>query len=227
LPDILNLMENTKINTVIADNQFLIAESLKIIIQNSEKYSYSGTCDNYLTLEKLLKSTHIELLITDFAQKIYSGTDELKNIVNAFPLTKILILTNNINSLDIKELTKIGIKNIIYKTSNADELFLAMDMTIKGKKYYSEEILDLIIENTENKAITQEFSHLTPSEIEIVRQIANGLTTKEIAEKKHVSFHTVMSHRKNIFKKLNINSASELVMYAVRNGLIDNIEYYI
>jgi DNA-binding NarL/FixJ family response regulator len=220
-------MENTKINTVIADYQFLIIESLKILIQKSEKYSYSGSCDNYSELEKLLGSNHISLVITDFNPIIYNGINELKKLVDNFPLCRILILTNNTNSTDIKELTKIGIKNIILKTSNSEELFMAMDMTIKGKKYYSEEILDLIMENTDNKSTIQESGHLTHSEIEIIRQIANGLTTKEIAEKKHVSFHTVMSHRKNIFKKLNINSASELVMYAVRNGLIDNIEYYI
>ena len=53
------------------------------------------------------------------------------------------------------------------------------------------------------------------------------MTTKEIAAQKHISFHTVMTHRKNIFRKLNVNSSSELIMFAIKAGWIDNIEYYI
>jgi DNA-binding NarL/FixJ family response regulator len=227
LRDILNFMENKKINTLIADSQFLITESLKFLIQNSEKYNYHGQCDNFNDLEKILKSNHISLIITDFNLIDYNGFDGLKKITNQYPEICILILTNHVNSAELKELTKLGIRNIIYKTTEAEELFLAMDMTVKRKKYYSEEIFDLFMENNNSKANQTETAHLTPSELEIVKQIAIGLTTKEIAEKKHVSFHTVMSHRKNIFRKLNINNASELLMYAVRKGLIDNIEYYI
>ncbi len=68
---------------------------------------------------------------------------------------------------------------------------------------------------------------LTASEIEIVKLIAEGMTTKEIASRKNVSFHTIMTHRKNIFRKARVNNASELVMFAIRAGIIDTIEYQI
>jgi len=68
---------------------------------------------------------------------------------------------------------------------------------------------------------------LTTSELEIVKLIAGGMTTKEIANKKNISFHTVISHRKNIFKKLSINNSSELIMFAIRKGLIDSVDYSI
>jgi DNA-binding NarL/FixJ family response regulator len=57
--------------------------------------------------------------------------------------------------------------------------------------------------------------------------IAEGMTTKQIAASKSISFHTVMTHRKNIFRKLGVNSSSELIMFAIKAGWIDNIEYYI
>ena len=220
-------MENSKINTVLADSQFLIAESVKFLIQDSERFNFSGQCRNLEELLLFLKLNQVMLLITDCNHIDYNGIEGLKRIRYEFPELNILILTNYLNDNELKELTKIGIKNIIYKTADAEELFHAMEMTMKSKKYYSEEILDILMEKTNAKPITGENVHLTPSEVEIVKQIAGGLTTKEIAEKKHLSFHTVMSHRKNIFRKLKINSASELLMYAVRNGLIDNIEYYI
>jgi len=60
-----------------------------------------------------------------------------------------------------------------------------------------------------------------------VKLIAEGLTTKEIANRKHLSFHTVNTHRKNIFRKLNVSNTSELIMFAIKSGWIENIEYYI
>ena len=85
----------------------------------------------------------------------------------------------------------------------------------------------MIIELSENKHTSTEMSGLTHSEIEIVKLIADGYSTKDIALKKHISFHTVMTHRKNIFRKLEINNVTELIRYAVRQGLIDYIEYNI
>jgi DNA-binding CsgD family transcriptional regulator len=79
----------------------------------------------------------------------------------------------------------------------------------------------------EKKFSSEETGQLTASEIEIVRLVAEGLTTKEIAIRKHISFHTVATHRKNIFRKLGVTNASELLMYAIKAGIIDTIEYHI
>ncbi|MBI5008743.1 MAG: response regulator transcription factor [Bacteroidia bacterium] len=73
----------------------------------------------------------------------------------------------------------------------------------------------------------EEPGQLTPSEMEIVRLISEGLTTKEIASRKNISFHTVITHRKNIFRKLGVSSVSELIMYAIKSGWINMIEYHI
>ena len=77
------------------------------------------------------------------------------------------------------------------------------------------------------KIPAEETGQLTDSEMEIVRLIAEGLTTKEIASRKYISFHTVITHRKNIFRKLGVSSVSELIMYAIKAGWINMIEYHI
>lgn len=74
---------------------------------------------------------------------------------------------------------------------------------------------------------TQEENRLTPTETEILRDIALGLTTREIAEKRYSSFHTVNTHRKNIFRKIGVNNVHEATLYALRAGLVDSAEYYI
>ena len=73
----------------------------------------------------------------------------------------------------------------------------------------------------------EEDIRLTPTETEILKDIALGLTTKEIAERRFSSFHTVNTHRKNIFRKLGVNNVHEATKYALRAGLVDSAEYYI
>jgi DNA-binding NarL/FixJ family response regulator len=88
-------------------------------------------------------------------------------------------------------------------------------------------LLDLLFEISEKKSTGEETGQLTVSEMEIVKLIAEGLTTKEIASRKYISFHTVITHRKNIFRKLGVSSVSELIMYAIKSGWINLIEYHI
>jgi DNA-binding NarL/FixJ family response regulator len=216
-----------KINFVIADSQILIVEGLKALLKADNRFNLAGICNNTHDLFTLLESMPTNLLITDFAMEDYGGFDPLKKIKDQYPQLSVLILTNQISRIELNELTKIGIKNIIHKNTDGDELFAAIDSTLKKKKYYSGEILDLMLEGNAGKITPEVTYQLTNAELEIVKAIATGLTTKEIALQKNVSFHTVMSHRKNIFRKLGIGNAPELLMYAVRAGIIDTIEYHI
>jgi DNA-binding NarL/FixJ family response regulator len=213
---------------IVADSQYLITESLTTLIRESDGYRLAGLASNIAELKALLKEhSDIKLLITDFFLIDFNGFDQLKSIISGNPGIKVLILTNQVRPGDINELNRIGVKNILYKTAGPDEIIQAIDTTLQGRKYYCDEVLDLLIDNKSTRDEVIAPAHLTPSEIDITRLIASGLTTKEIAVQKHVSFHTVMSHRKNIFRKLNIKNTSELTRYAIKAGLIDNIEYYI
>jgi len=212
---------------VIADSQFLIVEALTTLIGADERYVLEGVAGTQNDLYKILETVQSGLLITDFANIDFDGTDDLKKIKLKYPQISILILTNSISKPEFNGLTKLGIKNIIYKTADKDELFSAIESAFKNKKFYSDEILDLFLDLSDNKYVPDDPKHLTASESEIVKLIANGLTTKEIAAKRNISYHTVNTHRKNIFKKVEVSNASELILHAIKAGWIDNIEYYI
>lgn len=214
-------------NVIIADSQYLVVEALKSLIGIDERYFLAGIADTQNDLDKLLDNTKSGLLITDFSNIDYDGLDGLKNIRDKYPQISILILTNTITKTEFAGLTKAGIKNIIYKTADKEEIFNAIESALKGKKYYSDEILDLFLDLSENRYAIEDPKHLTSSEIEIVKLIADGLTTKEIAARRNISYHTVNTHRKNIFKKVEVSNASELTMHAIKSGWIENIEYYI
>jgi DNA-binding NarL/FixJ family response regulator len=221
-------MSPDKINKIIiADSQFLVVEALKKLIGEDNRYLLAGVAATQHDLYQILDMIGNGLLITDFDGIDFSGIDDLKQIVQKYPQISILILTNIITKAEFAGLTKLGIRNIIYKTADRDELFSAIEAALKGKKYYSDEILDLFLDLGATKFSADAQKHLTASEIEIVKLIAEGLTTKEIASKRNISYHTVNTHRKNIFKKVEVSNTSELIMHAIKAGWIDNIEYYI
>ena len=220
-------MTNSSHKIIIADSQFLVVETLKTLLGNDERFIISGVVNSKFDLLKVLEHELCGLLITDFNLVDYECIADLQKVKRTFPDITILILTNSVSKAEFTELSKIGIKNIIYKTADRKEILDAVDAAVKGKKYFAEEILDMILEHGDSRQISEEPTHLTNSEIEIVRLIACGLTTKEIANQKNISFHTVNTHRKNIFRKMGVCNASELIILAIKAGWIDNIEYFI
>ena len=217
----------TLLNILIADSQFLITESLKLILQSEGRFNVIRVVTEKSELINVLKLENISLLILDHSLIDINSISELKEIKRSFRDLKVLVISNSLSKTELIELNSAGINDIILKTAGKEELFEAIDSTLKGKKYYSDELLDLLFEVNEKKNPGEETGQLTVSEIEIVRLISEGLTTKEIATRKFISFHTVISHRKNIFRKLSVTSISELIMYSIKAGWINTIEYHI
>jgi len=215
------------VKVLIADNQFLITESLKIILQNDARFIVFKVVTEKDDLNKALKQDYASLLIIDPSLIDFTSLSELKEIKSSFPDLKLLVITNSVSKIELHDLNTLGIINIILKTATKEEIFDALDAVLKGKKYYSNELLDILFEVDKRKTLVEETVLLTSSELEIVRLISEGLTTKEIASRKFISFHTVITHRKNIFRKLSVSSVSELIMCAIKAGWINNIEYYI
>jgi DNA-binding NarL/FixJ family response regulator len=220
-------MEFHSHNIIIADNQFLISESLKKLLADEFSIHESRTVNNKQDLLEALNQKPDSLLIMDPDQIDLDDFSEIRKILLDYSSCMVLVLTNSLSKNELSALNAAGIKNILLKTADRDEILMAFRSVLSGKKYYCQEVLDMFTEIHQEKGIIKENNSLTGSEIEIVRYIAEGFTTKQIAVHKHISYHTVMTHRKNIFRKLNVNNASELVMYAIRAGIIDTIEYHI
>lgn len=221
------MIDKNKIKIIIADSQYLIVESLKSILKGSAIFLVHGIAAAKQDLYRIIPESEHSVLITDPHQLDFSGIDELKKIKEKFPNLSILILAQIITKAEFVELRKAGINNIIFKTTDREELFAAIEASYKNKKYFTPDLFNLIVDNNETYMQDEESKNLTNAEIEIVKLIANGYTTKQIAEQRHVSFHTINTHRKNIFRKLGVSNASELIMQAIKAGWIDNIEYYI
>ena len=219
-------MTSSEKQVLIADSQYLIFRSLSVLL--SEKYHFivKENVTNRKDLEKSIKEGVLSLLIIDVNHFEYEGLSDLKSLIGSGSIP-VLVLTNSLTRSELAGLDSIGIKNILFKSSSESEILSAIDLTLQGKKFYGREVMEILLEKGEWKKGVQENASLTAAEIEIVRLIADGMTTKEIASRKNVSFHTIMTHRKNIFRKARVNNASELVMFAIRAGIIGTIEYQI
>jgi DNA-binding NarL/FixJ family response regulator len=207
---------------LIADNQYLTTAALSaLLLENG--YTVQTAASRHELIGKL-KSAEVSLIVTDYILFDYRSINDMKEIIAERPEIPVLVLSNSMNQMQIRELNQAGIRNIALKTDERSELLQAVASALKKKKAYTSSVLDLLLHE---ETPAQDACLLTSSEIEIVRLISSGLSTKEIAAKKHVSFHTVTTHRKNIFRKLGVSSSQEMMLLAIKAGLIDNIEYHI
>jgi len=116
--------------------------------------------------------------------------------------------------------------SVILKDCSLDEIITSIKETIKGNRYIGNSISNLLLDSSRNSTINNK-QVLTATEQEILKEMSLGRTTKEIASLRHVSVHTIMTHRKNIFRKIEVNNVHEATKYAMRSGIVDMAEYYI
>jgi DNA-binding NarL/FixJ family response regulator len=211
---------------ILADSHYLTIEALQSLIGRETTYSVKAVATSPAELLHCLGKTKNGLLVID-PSNLHLESGKLSQIKQQFPHFSWLVLTEILTKIEFDEFIQAGIRNIIYKNTGKQELLAAMEAAIHGKKYFSDEVLDLALGSVEKKTTAESSVILTSSEFDIVRMIANGLTTKEIASKKNISYHTVNTHRKNIFRKMEVSNSSELILRAIKSGWIDNIEYFI
>ena len=220
------IMTLSEKHVLIAEGQYLISRSLAELLSEKCQFIIKEIVTSRKDLERSIKEGQLSLLIIDVNHFGFESPSDLKTLIGSVS-APVLVLTNSLTRGELAGLDSIGIKNILFKSSNESEILTAVDLALQGKKYYGREVMEILLEKGDWKRATQENSSLTSAEIDIVKLIAEGMTTKEIASRKNVSFHTIMTHRKNIFRKARVNNASELVMFAIRAGIIDTIEYQI
>jgi DNA-binding NarL/FixJ family response regulator len=212
----------------IADNQDLTREG--IISYVKKFFNDEVTIEVMSYKEELISkvSTHQPfLLIIDHASFEWNSPDDYLLLRKAAPNTAILVISDVFTYHQAREVIDAGISHFILKTSTEEEFLNALKSVVNRKKFISSEIYDILIQKEQSARYPAVPVKLSPAEIDVARMIAEGKTTKEIANLKHLSFHTVNTHRKNIFRKLNINTSFELVKYVMNAGLSTDIEYHI
>lgn len=209
------------ISVVLADAQYLIRIGLRHLLSSSDHFTIqSEASDEEELLEEVAKKAP-QVIILDYNQPDYFSSETIKRIKQLAPSTNILIISADNEKTSIYDVIESGVNSFLTKSCDEEEIFDAIKATAKGEKFFCSRILDYILEKGFAKAEEENCAPipLTPREIQIVQLITKGLIAKEIANVLNLSTHTVYTHRKNIMKKLNLSSSSELVLYAVNNGI--------
>lgn len=164
-------------------------------------------------------------MILDYTLFDIGDAAELHILNQRFPQASWVLFSEDL-SVDFVRMTAAGNNrfSVLLKESPLEEIREGLAEVAKGRRYICRRMTEMLLTPTQT---TQEENRLTPTETEILRDIALGLTTREIAEKRYSSFHTVNTHRKNIFRKIGVNNVHEATRYALRAGLVDSAEYYI
>ncbi len=179
------------------------------------------------SLVQNLKQNPESLVVLDYTLFDINDVDELSIICQCYPESQWLIFSDDLSIDFIKQAAAISHRiSILFKDSPMSEIRQCLTTILSGNRYVCQRVMELLLaprtaEQSPGNA------DLTPTEREILHDIALGMTTREIAEKRYSSFHTVNTHRKNIFRKINVNNVHEATRYALRAGLIDSAEYYI
>lgn len=212
---------------ILADNQYITREGVHCVL--------SGMGESEFTVVQTKKELMIELnklakmiAVLDYTLFDLQSADELCNLGNAYPNVHWLLFSAELSDEFIRR-TYFNSTNfsILYKDCSEDEVRTAFLEIIKGHRYVCSVVSNVLLNNVYKQQVETERVHLTVSEKEILKEIASGKTTKEIAEIRHSSIHTITSHRKNIFRKIEVNNIHEATKYAVKAGLIDLSDYFI
>lgn len=209
---------------ILADNQDITRLGLMYVIERTSASSveYVG---NKEQLIKALQQAPESVVICDYTQFDFSGPEDLQIIVDRFARSNWLLFSEELSTDFVRMITASSSRvGVLLKTCLQEEIEQALDFALRGKRYICQEMTELLISSVPE---TAEPVKLTKTEKEILRDIALGMTTKEIAERRFSSFHTVNTHRKNVFRKLGVNNVHEATKYAFKAGLVDAAEYYI
>ncbi len=210
---------------IIADNQELTRLALISLIKQGEDNTLYVATDK-AGLVELLKEHEHAIVLLDFTLFDMADADQLLIIAERFTLSMWILISEELTSAFMRRVVYASHQfSIVFKDGPLSEIREALQTVGRHQRYISQRALETII----NQQIAEDErpSLLTETEKEIVRAIAQGKSTKEIAAERFSSVHTITTHRKNIFRKLGVNTAHEVVKYALRAGLVDSSEFYI
>lgn len=211
---------------IIADNQDITyAGLLHVCGELLPEANASRVEDKAALVEKLVACRGRAVVVLDYTLFDINDVDELLIFSQRFAGTRWLLFSEDLSRDFAKRIIVVSQNfSILLKESPMYEIRTALKTAAGGERFICQRMAELLLMPDDSK---QEKIKLTPTETEILKDIANGMTTKEIAEKRISSFHTINTHRKNIFRKLGVNNVHEATKYALRAGLVDAAEYCI
>ena len=214
-------------NIMIVDDHPLFREGLKAIISRDARYKVVAEAGNGGEGMRLGKKHEPDIMLVDISMPGKNGIQMIRELKDALPATRFIIISMHSEADYIVEAFRSGAAGYLIKESAAENLLKGLETVGRGNLFLdnalSQEVVFKLMQAKPDSARDdlEPYSTLTSREQEVMRHLAEGLTTKEVAGKLFISPKTVENHRTNLMKKLGLQSTVELIRYAARLGLID------
>jgi DNA-binding NarL/FixJ family response regulator len=207
---------------LIADDHDIVREGLRRLLQPETDWTICGEAATGREAVEKAKTQRPHVVVMDFSMPELNGLEATRQIREALPGTEVLVLTMHDSEQLAQEILGAGARGFVLKTNAKAQLVRAVKALLDHKPFFDSRVSTLLSDTfpspTPNKSGAR--GRLTPREREILQLIAEGLTSKEVAVRLALSTKTVEAHRANIMNKLDLHSASQLVLYAVRNNIV-------
>lgn len=210
-----------QIKILIANKYFLMNYAIRCILQRIKGFEVHGSAESDLLAE--IKRLKPDLLVLEIEILKHDSFELISEIKEKYPKLKILVLLNIDNNDKLLKILNYRLEEYLLRNTSKEELIEAASTIHRGERYFSREIhqyvMDNLIEQTENDSGKQK-NNLSEREKEILQQIVSGKSNKEIAGTLFISEHTVLTHRRNMMRKLKVKNTTQLVITGVKRGLI-------
>lgn len=217
-----------KRNIILADKQVITSMGLRYLID--KKIDGVGEvldAGNKLELIKLLSDNEDSIVVLDYTLFDFASVNELYMLSERYPHISWMLFSEELSDSFLRRMLVNGLYfSIVCKMAPSDEIELALMQTVSYQSYLNSNLKEHL-RMLERSLESSSDHNLTITEKEVLKEMALGKTTKEIAVDRTLSVHTIMTHRKNIFRKLQVNNVHEATKYAIRAGIVDVSEYYI
>ncbi len=209
----------------LVDDHQLVIDGIISLTEGSgewEVIGYANSGEEALQKIPILKP---DIILMDLEMPRMNGLQCTEKLLAQNPGYKIVILTFHHEKALVQKMVKMGIAGFILKNAPRQEFLTGLQMVKKGHKFYSSQLTESMLEvsplTAKKEPNVKLLALLSPREREVLRLIAEGISSKEMADKLHLSPGTVETHRKNLLKKLNARNSAELIRMALTEGLLD------
>jgi DNA-binding NarL/FixJ family response regulator len=208
-----------RIRLLLADDHSLIREGFKSLLGKNDKFEIVGVAENGKELITMAEKLNPEIILADITMPYVSGLEAVEQLIKKHPHIRFIMLTMHEEREYIMNALKIGVSGYIMKDVERSELEKAILTVHEGGRYFSAVVTNILVDSVP-KTEPVVLDEISPREKEVLELVANGQSTKQIADQLGISIRTVESHRINMLKKMKVSNSAELIKKSLELKII-------
>ena len=212
------------IRILLADDHTVIRRGLRALLERQDGFTVVAEAADGREAVETAVAMSPDVAVIDIGMPNLNGIEAASRITEKCPETAVVILSMHVDESYVLRALKAGARGYLLKDAPEEDLINAIRAVHQGKAFFSPEISKMLAEDymrqMRQRGVEDSYELLTPREREILQMLGEGKSNKDVATKLNLSLHTVETHRGNVLEKLNLHSTAEMILYAVRKGIV-------